>query len=240
MKKIFLILIPILILIAIVTCIFVMLPKQTSSVPENSEVKVGELDNANMLEDNIESSNNAVIENNEKENSTSEVKSENKESNTNTLTNTTSNSKTNTEEKSKTTTNTQNSVKTNNTSKSNNTNTNKTGATNSTTSKKPTTNTSNSSTNKTTTSNKTNTNSTTTKPTTTKTEEKHTHFMTVNAGWFNSVDELEKAVDIEFEKWDKKYKNGEITWDELGIYCPIGYETFRCSCGKYGLNYSYE
>lgn len=73
-----------------------------------------------------------------------------------------------------------------------------------------------------------------------KKEEIHKHFMMVNAGWFNTVDELENAVDKEFAKWDKKYENGEITWEELGKYCPIGYESFRCSCGKLGLEYSYE
>ena len=75
--------------------------------------------------------------------------------------------------------------------------------------------------------NKANTNISNSKPTaTTKKEETHKHFMQINAGWFKSVDELEKEVDREFEKWDRKYNASEITWDELGKYCPIRIRNF--------------
>ena len=73
-----------------------------------------------------------------------------------------------------------------------------------------------------------------------KIEEKHIHFITVNGGWFNSESEAEAEVDREFGKWDKEYKNGNITWEKLVEKCPIGYEIFRCSCGSYGLNFSYN
>ncbi len=220
MKKIFLILIPILLLIGIIVCIFVMQPKEVSTIPENTTIKVGESDEKNTLTDNVETSNDVTKSNSETENIINETTSENKETEKNTLTNTTSNNQTKTEDKNKTTTKTQTSAKSNNTNKDSSTNSNKT----TTTSKKPATNTTNSSTNKTntTTVNSTSNNGNKTNTTlTTKKEETHKHFMPVNAGWFKTVDELEAEVDREFDKWDKKYYAGEITWDELGKYCPI-------------------
>lgn len=231
MKKIFLILITILLLIGIIVCIFVMQPKEVSSIPEDTGVKLGELNDTNILTNNVESSNSATTKNIEIENSINENKE--KGNNTNALMNTTSKNKT--EDKNKTTA----QVQTSNTNKSSNTTSKKTTANNNSNTSK---NQVSSNSNKTSGSiNKANTNISNSKPTaTTKKEETHKHFMKVNAGWFKSVDELEKEVDREFEKWDRKYNAGKITWDELGKYCPIGYESFRCSCGMYGLNYSYE
>ena len=73
-----------------------------------------------------------------------------------------------------------------------------------------------------------------------KKEEKHTHAFTVNGGWFNTENEVEAEVDKVFAEFDEKYNNGELTWEEYVKKCPTGYETFRCSCGMFGLNFSYR
>ena len=52
-------------------------------------------------------------------------------------------------------------------------------------------------------------------------EVQHTHFMQVNGGWFKTENEAYKKFKMELEKWSEKYKNGEISWDELGKLCPI-------------------
>ena len=66
MKKIFLILITILLLIGIIVCIFVVKPKEVSDIPKDTSVKVGELNNTNILTNNVESSNTATTKNIEK------------------------------------------------------------------------------------------------------------------------------------------------------------------------------
>ena len=81
-------------------------------------------------------------------------------------------------------------------------------------------------------------------------EEKHIHAFTVNGGWFKTEEEAEKKVDEELAKWDKKFeediKNSKTEEEKDKAYnnylknCPNGYETFRCSCGEYGLNFTYR
>ena len=77
--------------------------------------------------------------------------------------------------------------------------------------------------------------------------EEHKHAFTVNGGWFKTEEEAEKKVDEELEKWDKKFeediKNSKTEEEKDKNYlknCPNGYETFRCSCGEYGLNFTYR
>ena len=39
--------------------------------------------------------------------------------------------------------------------------------------------------------------------------------------------------------WEDKLNNNIISYEEFGKKCPLGYEVFRCTCGKRGLNLSY-
>ena len=74
-----------------------------------------------------------------------------------------------------------------------------------------------------------------------KEEEKpHTHVFTVNTGkWFKTQAECEAYVDSVMEYWGNKLDNGEITYEEYGKKCPMGYEVYRCTCGMRGVNLSY-
>lgn len=59
--------------------------------------------------------------------------------------------------------------------------------------------------------------------------------------WFNSRDEVSSYYLSEVDKWVTKYKNNEITWEEKGKKCPIGYESWSCSyCGKWTGNFKYR
>ena len=74
-----------------------------------------------------------------------------------------------------------------------------------------------------------------------KEEEKpHTHVFTVNTGkWFKTQAECEAYVESVMEYWGNKLDNGEITYEEYGKKCPMGYEVYRCTCGMRGVNLSY-
>lgn len=72
-------------------------------------------------------------------------------------------------------------------------------------------------------------------------EKPHTHIFTVNTGkWFDTQAELEAYVDKVLKDFDNKLENGEITWEEYGKQCPMGYDVYRCTCGKRGLNFAYS
>lgn len=75
-----------------------------------------------------------------------------------------------------------------------------------------------------------------------KEEEKpHTHIFTVNTGkWFKTQKECVAYFDQECAKWEKKFDNGEITWEELCKKEPVGYEVLICTCGMRGVNFSYR
>ena len=73
-----------------------------------------------------------------------------------------------------------------------------------------------------------------------KEEKPHTHIFTSNTGkWFNTQAECVTYYEREVTKWEKKLDSGEITWEEFGKKCPMGYEVYRCTCGKRTLNLSY-
>ena len=73
-----------------------------------------------------------------------------------------------------------------------------------------------------------------------KEEKPHTHIFTSNTGkWFNTQAECVTYDEREVTKWENKLDSGEITWEEFGKKCPMGYEVYRCTCGKRTLNLSY-
>ena len=73
-----------------------------------------------------------------------------------------------------------------------------------------------------------------------KEEKPHTHIFTSNTGkWFNTQAECVTYYEREVTKWENKLDSGEITWEEFGKKCPMGYEVYRCTCGKRTLNLSY-
>lgn len=73
-----------------------------------------------------------------------------------------------------------------------------------------------------------------------KEEKPHTHIFTSNTGkWFNTQAECVTYYEREVTKWENKLDSGEITWKEFGKKCPMGYEVYRCTCGKRTLNLSY-
>lgn len=239
MKKNFLILIPILIITLVIACIFIIILNKNNSLTKET-MKIGKLNN----ETNIEFFNNIIT--NKTTHNISKDTNKNEEKKTNTV----SNNKVNMENENKTITNKEKiNSKSNNDNKKSSNNANKKTIT---TDKKATT-TPNKNENQTNTNsnkvnniennvNETSTNSLSVKSTNnnTKKEEIHKHIFSVNAGWFNTNEEAEAKVDEIFNKWNTKYNNGEITWEELGKNCPIGYEIFRCSCGKSGLHFTYE
>lgn len=49
-----------------------------------------------------------------------------------------------------------------------------------------------------------------------KKEEKHKHRFTVNGGWYKTSDEAIRKFQSISDQWNKKYEDGEISWDE---YC---------------------
>lgn len=73
-----------------------------------------------------------------------------------------------------------------------------------------------------------------------KEEKPHTHIFTSNTGkWFNTQAECVTYYEREVTKWENKLDSGEITWEEFGKKCPMGYEVYRCTCEKRTLNLSY-
>ena len=60
-----------------------------------------------------------------------------------------------------------------------------------------------------------------------------------NDDWFDSYEKAMKKVDAEFNMWQQKYDKGQCTKQEFLDRCPIGYEIFRCSCGKYKVVFAY-
>ena len=83
---------------------------------------------------------------------------------------------------------------------------------------------------------------TTSKPSDNDEKEKkpHKHIFTSNTGkWFNTQAECVTYYEREVTKWENKLDSGEITWEEFGKKCPMGYEVYRCTCGKRTLNLSY-
>lgn len=70
----------------------------------------------------------------------------------------------------------------------------------------------------------------------------HKHTMPVgNMGrWFSSRSELVSYYQSVVDKWNSKYENGEISYDELYANVPSGYEAYSCStCGKWSGNFKY-
>ena len=59
-----------------------------------------------------------------------------------------------------------------------------------------------------------------------KKKQKHIHYMPKgNMGkWFKSKKELKKYAGIVMQKYNRRYENGEITWEEYVRRCPCGYE----------------
>lgn len=250
MKKNYLKIVLILLFILIIVCIFSIINKGTSNETIKNEksstglefkeviVEFEEQDNiikdVDSEEDTEKISSQKCDEVKEKEITTSSKenktqKSKNKTTTSYTESKTTTTSsnvkKTESEEKKASNTKVQNETKTDATSTSKGTNT-----TNITETKKEDNKTGNISSNT----------STETKIEETKKEETtHKHAFVVNAGWFNSNDAAEKKVDEVFSEFDSKLDNGDLSWDEYAAQGPIGYEIFRCSCGKYGLNFSY-
>ncbi len=70
-------------------------------------------------------------------------------------------------------------------------------------------------------------------------EKPHTHTVSVgNTGkWFDSVDEAEAYYWAEERKWENKFENGEITWDEYVYKAPSHWEWKECMCGKVTLSW---
>lgn len=62
----------------------------------------------------------------------------------------------------------------------------------------------------------------------------------VNGGWFETESQAVNKYDAEVQKWENKFNNEEITYDELMKKCPCGYEVYRCTCGMQGLNLLYR
>lgn len=59
--------------------------------------------------------------------------------------------------------------------------------------------------------------------------------------WFEKQSEAIAEYNAELEKWSKKCKSGEITYEELTKKSPYGYETWSCpKCNQYTLNYYYN
>lgn len=71
-------------------------------------------------------------------------------------------------------------------------------------------------------------------------EKPHQHMFSVNGGWYKTESNAVSAYDREVEKWEAKYNNGELTYEELTKNCPCGYEVYRCTCGEQGLNLLYR
>lgn len=68
----------------------------------------------------------------------------------------------------------------------------------------------------------------------------HQHMFTVNGGWYKTNNEAIRKFQSLTDQWNKKYEDGKISWDEFCQRCPSGYEIFRCTCGMYGLNLTYN
>lgn len=68
----------------------------------------------------------------------------------------------------------------------------------------------------------------------------HKHMFTVNGGWYKTSNEAVKKFQSLSDMWNRKYENGEISWDEYCRKCPNGYEIYRCTCGMHGLNLTYN
>ena len=145
--------------------------------------------------------------------------------NTNNTTTTKSNNSTST-----TKSNTSSSASTKNNSQSTTTKGNSTNKNNSSSSKNNNSSTTN------------NSSSNTTTPKNTCTNNNNHSMPCGNMGrWFNSRDEVSSYYLSEVDKWVTKYKNNEITWEEKGKKCPIGYESWSCSyCGKWTGNFKYR
>ncbi len=58
--------------------------------------------------------------------------------------------------------------------------------------------------------------------------------------WFNTYEDALANIDKVFNDWQAKYDAGEISKEELFHKCPIGYEIFRCKCGKYKVIFQYS
>lgn len=71
-------------------------------------------------------------------------------------------------------------------------------------------------------------------------EKPHQHMFSVNGGWYKTESEAVSMYEKEVSKWEEKYNNGEITYEELTKKCPCGYEVYRCTCGEQGLNLLYR
>lgn len=223
MKKYFLIIALILILLIGVTILTsIYCNKEKDSIKFASANMQEDINNQNEIIEDVQTSD-EIVKNNEKENTVNKNTDISKKETKNTNTSKNANSKGNTvkvktEEKTIVAKNTQETPKSN----------------------KKTSTTNNKPTNSSTSINKNNTTDSRKNNSTKKQETQHKHAFIINDKWFKTNEEVERRVDEVFSYWDKKYNDGEITWDELGKFCPIGYETFRCSCGQYGLNFSYE
>ena len=75
-----------------------------------------------------------------------------------------------------------------------------------------------------------------------KEEEKpHTHIFTSNTGkWFDTQEECVAYYDKEVARWEAMLSSGEKTYEEFCKGCPMGYEVYRCTCGKRTISFSYS
>ena len=75
-----------------------------------------------------------------------------------------------------------------------------------------------------------------------KEEEKpHTHIFTSNTGkWFDTQAECVAYYDKEVARWEAMLSSGEKTYEEFCKGCPMGYEVYRCTCGKRTISFSYS
>lgn len=72
-------------------------------------------------------------------------------------------------------------------------------------------------------------------------EKPHTHIFTSNTGkWFDTQAECVEYYDSVVAMWEDKLNNNIISYEEFGKKCPMGYEVFRCTCGKRTVNLSYD
>ncbi len=97
-----------------------------------------------------------------------------------------------------------------------------------------------------------NSSSSTTKKSETTTEKSTTQATCTNANnhsmsvgnigkWFSSRSELESYVKSIQQSYLNQYDNGDITWDEYNVSCPVGYECWNCAyCGYWTGNFKYR
>ena len=60
-------------------------------------------------------------------------------------------------------------------------------------------------------------------------------------GWYKSREEFYNAYSKEADYWIDLEENGVISWEELMLKCPCGYECWSCGfCGKWTGNFKYS